>query len=254
MKEKWRNSHKLIIRNLIICLLAVIVIPGMKCEAAVKKPTCSRSKTTYVASSSHWQDGSMIAVANGYAYSKGTRFPLYLKVSNLDSGATITNVKSSNPGVLKAEYNASIYKKGLVVTFRGYGTSKITFTVKQNKKTYKLTCKYTFKKTPTPFSSLKIGGKQLASKYTGCTSCKYDVNKKSVKISCKAKKGYKIVSISYLDRKDNEIREIKLKNDSVIQIPKEGVQLTITYRYNKIKYGGKEYGANYDSVSVFMTR
>lgn len=251
MKTKWKTIMKAMLGGLMLCFLMLLAVPSVESEAASKRPTCSKTRTLYVQTASSWYDGHTVPVWN--QYQKGMADKSYnerlgIAINNLVSNAKITSVKSSNPKVLTAKYSPKKYKKGILVTFKNFGTSKVTFKVKQNGKTYTLSCRYTFKKIPTPFKSLKVGGKQIASRFTGRSFYSYDTGKTSVKISYRAKSNVQIAKITYYNTKTG--KEIKVKNNSRLNIPSNGISLTISYRY---KYGKYTKGA-YDYVSMYLSR
>lgn len=254
MKESWRRKLKVSVWSVLVCVMAVFLMPGIRSEAASKKPTCAKCQTRYVRTDTSWYDGHTVAVFDRYQKGLPKRTfeeGMGIAIKNLSSKAKITSVKSSNPKVLTAKYSSKDYKNGIIVTFKNFGTSKVTFKVKQNGKTYTLSCKYTFKKTPTPLKSLKVGGKQIASKLTGKTYYSYDTNKKSVKISYAPKSTVKIGKITYIINEKTG-KEIKIKNNSTVKIPAKGLRLLIYYRYKYGKYSDST--GNYDIISLRLTR
>lgn len=76
------------------------------------------------------------------------------------------------------------------------GTARLTVTVKLNGKTYKKTCKYTFDKYVSPFTSFKIADKNLTSELKKETNLWNATGGDSIngKLIYKLKPGYKVIS------------------------------------------------------------
>ena len=125
-------------------------MPGIHGEAAEKQTSCAKNQTVYL---NHWEKG----------YTEPTIYSRCIFINNLASDAEITNIKSSNKNVECNEVGTYIDLSGAKI--KPGSKAKITFKVKQNKKTYSLSCNVTFKDAPCAFSSLKIGGKD----YDNCT-------------------------------------------------------------------------------------
>lgn len=222
--------------GILFLFIAALMLPNMQSEAAAKAPTCKKSLTRYVIQTIDWTGQYIIAVQDGYGTIKDTRNQpggewenYVIKIQNLSSKAKITNIKSSNPKVMKAGYDKKYCKDGVYVSFRKFGTSKISFNVKQNGKTYKLSCKFSFKKRPAPFKTLKVNGKSAAGKYKGMQFYSMKTGKKSVKLSF-APTGM-ISNMSAYIMKDNGSRGKKLNNNSTVQIPAKGVTIQFEYTY-----------------------
>lgn len=109
--------------------------------------------------------------------------------------------------------------------------SKISFKVKQNGKTYSLSCTVTVKKAPTIFSKLSIGGKNYASKFSGYSDRILSLPKnKKVKVSVKLKSGMKLNEIHLV--KNGGTNSKKIKNGQTVTL-KKGDYFVIDYTYTK---------------------
>ena len=211
-----------------ICLLAVLAVPGMKSEAASKKPTCVKKQTVYLTRGDN-------PYTRAYYNFRQNSSAIYVK--NLSSNAKITNLKSSNK---KIKVHSGLYaNKKTVGRFKGVwveasgckaGTkSKISFKVKQNGKTYSLSCTVTVKKAPTIFSKLSIGGKNYASKFSGYSDRILTLPKnKKIKFSVKMKSGTKLNEIRLVSKKGVK----KIKNGQKVTL-KKGDYFVIDFTYTK---------------------
>lgn len=228
-KENFKCKKKRILLTIMLFCIALFgaTLTG---EAASKKPSCAKTKTAYYrllfkGSSSGY---------DGYKINSGNTLDITgIKIKNLSKNAKVTNVKSSNPKIAVAKYEGSFYQ-GLRVYLPWKngkyslkeGTTTISCTVKQNGKSYKLSCRYTVKKTPSPLKSFKINGKQYTSKFKGNQTLNIKTGK-TAKISFTRNKNVKSLKVFYY--KDD--KKIFVKNNSKIAVPKEGLTLTVSYRY-----------------------
>lgn len=234
---KTRERLKSIVKKMVFGTLAAALLVcspiskvasetglAITAEAAVKKPTCAKKQTVYISYN-----------ANNVGCSTKNSAGIYIK--NLSSDAKITNIKSSNKKVKVTNYFNSSYAmrfKGLYVDASGCkaGTkSKITFKVKQNGKTYSLSCTVTVKKETSRFSKLSIGGKNYASKVAGYSVKTMTLPKnKKVKISVKMKSGMKLDSIYVIS--GSGMSSQKVKNGATVKL-KKGNRIYIEYKYTK---------------------
>ncbi|MCD7883370.1 MAG: hypothetical protein LUI87_06665 [Lachnospiraceae bacterium] len=205
---------------MVICMMAVLAMPGLKSSAASSKPSCVSKMTAYY------------YVENG-TYGLET-YSSYIYIKNLSSSAKISSVKSSNSkfkasSVVNTDYtkmNAiEISVKNPLKKITSGTTTKITFKVKQNGKTYTLSCKVTFKLAPSPVKTLKIGSKNYASSFKGTCSVNTSLSGKK-KVTVTAASGYKIDSI-YAFYSDGTQK--KVKNGSKISTTN---LLTLTVYYS----------------------
>ena len=199
--------------GLLLCLMAVICMPGIHGEAAEKKPVCAKNQTVYL---NHWEKG----------YTEPTIYSRCIFIKNLASDAEITNIKSSNKNVECNEVGTYIDLSGAKI--KPGSKAKITFKVKQNKKTYSLSCNVTFKNAPCAFSSLKIGGKDYAKKTTAQVNVNLKPSYKKAAFSVKMKPGTKLISIDL--HRGNKL--IKVKNGSKVAL-KKGDIIMVSYKYTK---------------------
>ena len=213
MEQKRKNVWRNMLGGLLLCLMAVICMPGIHGEAAEKKPVCAKNQTVYL---NHWEKG----------YTEPTIYSRCIFIKNLASDAEITNIKSSNKNVECNEVGTYIDLSGAKI--KPGSKAKITFKVKQNKKTYSLSCNVTFKNAPCAFSSLKIGGKDYAKKTTAQVNVNLKPSYKKAAFSVKMKPGTKLISIDL--HRGNKL--IRVKNGSKVAL-KKGDIIMVSYKYTK---------------------
>ena len=229
MNVAWKKRVKQFICGLAMCMIAVLALPGMKSEAAAKKPTCVKKQTVYLANMERPEE----YISDGDSDCYTTSISNHIFIKNLSSKAKITNIKSSNKRIKVTNgFNTKDVRrfKGLFVNANGCrpgDKSKVTFKVKQNGKTYSLSCTVTIKKASSVFKTLSIGGKNYAAKFNGYSEriLKLPKNKK-VKILVKLKPGMKLIDI--IDTSTGK----EIKNGQTVKL-KKGDRLWINYRYTK---------------------
>lgn len=225
-------------------------------EAASKAPSCAKTQTVYLTTN------------DGVNYMQDISSPIFIK--NLSDKAKITNLKSSNkkiiaysglttdPVSLQGKYVAlSVNSTGL----KPGAKSTISFTVKQNGKSYRLSCKITVKLRPTVFKTLSIGGKNYASKFKGISvGGTLKPSKKTGTFTVKMASGKKLTKITLLRSNGDGKSTIKtIKNGSKVTF-KKGDIVCIDYTNTKkpanYNYTGDAYGfrgglvlALYDTIT-----
>ena len=149
----------------------------------------------------------------------------------------VTNLKSSNPKVLKVsgsvmeeygDYNISVYAKKT-------GTSTVSVTVKRkNGKVYRLKTKVSVYNYANPLSKCTLGKTDYTKKFNKASKVDIRSNKKE-KINVVAKKGYKITGLYYSEYGTGKQKKIKngskVKLDSMhyLQIIYKNVSKNYTY-------------------------
>lgn len=189
---KNRKTRKFLSFMLTLAMCAAMLMP-VTAAAASPAPTCAKSQVVYFEKTEA-----------GFTTFRAYRSFIYIK--NLSSKAVISGLKSSNKEVkavklsknlkmnaICLESNVGEYVSGAV---KNNDRTKITFNVKQNGKTYKLSCDVLFKTAPSPVKSFKVGGKEYAGYFKGYGM--HDAKKPSgskTKISIVPESGYKIDNI-----------------------------------------------------------
>lgn len=213
--KKTRN----ILVSLLTCLFVILAVPATV-SAAAKAPQCPKKQTLefYRAYTSY---GEILTDGDGYIY-----------IKNLSRSAVITNVRSSN------KYYTASKAAGLNAIFvqttsgpdpihyaKDGEKTKLRFTVKQNGKSYNLSCAVTFKKHSRVFKSIKIGSKNYAALAKGhwMVEDKGTAPKSKVKITVKTVKNYKVdsIEICYKNNRSKKIKnggKVSLKNVASIYI------------------------------------
>ncbi|MCC8044660.1 MAG: hypothetical protein LIP12_04075 [Clostridiales bacterium] len=215
-----RKTSKSAICIMFLSLFVLLCVPSVKASAASKAPSCEKTQTVYVQS---WGDG----------YYEATTLSREIYIKNLSSSAKITSVKSNKDGlyVFSRWNNDGTGIKSVSIgdseanTMKPGTSAKITIKVKQNGKTYTLTCKVTFKKA-SDYSKVSIGGKDYTSKANANVNVTIAKPSTAVKISVKMKSGRKLVSIELM--RNDKIKTVK--NGSKVTL-KSGDILMISYKY-----------------------
>lgn len=226
-----KTSFKIILSSLVLFLTVSVFGPGMKCEAAT--PSCAKSQTVYLTKSD---------VLDGEYYLDYTELSSFIFIKNLASNAKIISIKSSNKNISGSNGLKWEGFPGSFVSLTGTDCkpgqkSTITIKVKQNSKTYKLTCKIVLKLKPTNFKTFSIGGKNYASKLTGYSgtakvaNLKIEQMKGTFKIRMKS--GIKLKEVKLLRTSSNGKTTTKIiKNGNKVSL-KKGDVLQISYTYTK---------------------
>ena len=212
--KKTRN----ILVSLLACLFVILAVPAAV-SAAAKAPQCPK-KQTLEFYRAHTSYGEVPSDGDGYIY-----------IKNLSRSAVITNVRSSNKyytaskaAGLNAIYVQTTSGSGPIHYVKDGEKTKLRFTVKQNGKSYNLSCAVTFKKHSRVFKSIKIGSKNYAALAKGHWMIEDNgtAPKSKVKITVKTVKNYKVDSIEiFYKNKSKKIkngRKVSLKNATTICI------------------------------------
>lgn len=265
MSKKNSGFTPLLLIGLLL-FLTVSLLPGLRSEAAdAKAPSCAKSQTLYF-----YRIGSNNVATTCYSS--------YIYVKNLAADAQITNVKSSNKKIVAGSiYNVSEYANTNIAgvsidTASGSyanpvlpksGTkSKITFTVKQNGKSYKLSCTVTLKYAPSPVSTFKIGGKDYSSLFRGNVNTDttfLSVKAKKAKLTFKATSGFKIDSILLAYRSGTAYSSKTVKKSGTTISTKNLSAVLISYHATKkpanysapLKWGGKVPSPLHEYVEIY---
>ena len=215
-KNKVKKTRNILV-SLLACLFVILAVPTAV-SAAAKAPQCPKKQT----------------LEFYRAYISGNELPTegdgYIYIKNLSRSAVITNVKSSNKyytASKAAGLNAIFVETapGPIHCVKDGEKTKLRFTVKQNRKSYNLSCAVTFKKHSRVFTSIKIGSKNYAALAKGhwMVEDKGTAPKSKVKITVKTVKNYKVdsIEICYKNNKPKKIKnggKVSLKNAAAIYI------------------------------------
>lgn len=247
--KKTRN----ILVSLLACLFVILAVPTAV-SAAAKAPQCPK-KQTLEFYRAYISENELPTEGDGYIY-----------IKNLSRSAVITNVKSSNKyytASKAAGLNAIFVETapGPIHCVKDGEKTKLRFTVKQNRKSYNLSCAVTFKKHSRVFTSIKIGSKNYAALAKGhwMVEDKGTAPKSKVKITVKTVKNYKVDSIEiFYKNKSKKIkngRKVSLKNATTICInyhttakPKYYKKPTAGYR--GYFFGGTVKSPLYESLNI----
>lgn len=196
----------------LLCTLFVMTPEGQISAAKKREPAFEQTKRT-------------IFLGKESSYMETLRFV------NVSSNAKVTDIKFSNPKVLR---NVGMYQmnQGIYCRTLKTGSCKVSCKVKQGGKTYKLSTTITVKKAD-PFSYVKLDGENV---YVNGTSklCTYRTSNSSVKVSFKLKKGWKLKTMysnyHYWDTKTDcytMTKDKPVKNGSKVSIKKDYTSVKI---------------------------
>lgn len=143
-------------------------------------------------------------------------YPYILDMGNKLKGVKKVTVKSSKKSVvepMKDDKNVFFWTKKT-------GTAKLTIKVKKAKKTYTYTTKVKVVKYANPAKTIKLGSKNLTSKFKKeLFYLTYKTKATKQKLSIKLKKGWKVKTIKqqYFSEKKQTFIQKKIKNNSYIK-------------------------------------
>lgn len=235
------KKMKRIFYSLLTCLLLLFAVPTAV-NAAAKAPKCPKTQTLPIDKAYLTTMDKPVLTAAGNIY-----------IQNLSKSAKITNVKSSNKNytAMKATgLNAIVVYRSAQsqpdYQVKNGETTKLTFTVKQNGKSYRLSCKVTFKIQATVFKAFKIGSKNIASQIRGYYIRSYTNAPTSgkVKLQIQPAKNYKIDSIEVTYRNGASVTNKKVKNGAKISL-KNAVSICVNYHTTVAPKYYKKPASNY---------
>lgn len=258
-----KGIKKLLIAILFSISLALLIpntglmmseISGRVEAASVKKPSCAKTQTVYVSTSS----------SSKTKYLQDVSANIFIK--NLASNAKITSIKSSNKKIIAYNGLSSDYiplrGKYIGISPKSTGLkpgakSTISFKVTQNGKTYSLSCKITVKLRPSVFKTLSINGKNYASKFKGVASTTLSVAQKTGKFSVKMTSGKKLTQILLVQKRANGSPVVKtIKNGSKVSL-KKGDYIIVYYKITKkpanYNYTGTANGLGNGEITLGLT-
>ena len=204
-----------------ILVVLVMLLASVPVSAQTTRPVCQKATTL------HYQ------INEG-----GTKVVMEsLYIGNLSSSAVVTGVTSSNKN-FQAK-NSSLSSNAIWVGQKSNHNIKdgekttISFKVKQNGKTYKLSSRITFKKFDQVFKSFKIGNKDYSSAFAGYWGTKTKIAGKTAKIQVTPASGYKIDKITaYYWHGGENYEDKKIRNGSKIST-KDLMYIYVYYHPNK---------------------
>lgn len=219
MRKHLKRYRFFMIALWALCLFAVL--PFGNVRAAAVKPSCTKTKTVYFQKQTFRDPMTRKNIVSYDLLGTGE-----LALGNLSSKAVITNLKSSNRHI---EAVADVPYKKIYLSASSLKNGEktvLSFTVKQNRKTYRLSCKVTFR---TDFvKSAKLGALDLTRKLNQSTGAvRIKTAQKKARLLITLPSDYKVVSIRY-NYKGQETGPVwktakKLQNGGVLPIGKDTV-------------------------------
>ena len=186
-----------------------------------KVPVCAAHQTVY-------------ARGDGDVFDNLVLPECFIYIKNLDKNAKVVNIKSSNPKikVRKREDLDAIEVSNVDYSTNLAGlSSKITFKVIQNKKTYNLSCSISVVKSPTPFAEFKVGSKDIAKIFSGTDMESASFSGKK-KVSIKMTKDYVLDFIDVFYEVNGDIKYVTIKNGANINF-KNCKWISVNYHKTK---------------------
>lgn len=227
-----------------VCMLTVFGIPAAAKAAAA--PVCPKKQTIMIEKQRSLGTGEKYTDAYGYIF-----------IKNLAKNAKIVNIKSSNPkfGAYKALGEDAIGvgqenpedEDGMPrpYTIKSGEKTKISFTVKQNGKSYKLSCEVICVPFRKQFKNFQLGSQGYAALFNGYQ----DVYKKAPNVA-KAKLIIKMTNDFVIDniglyypsgyRSVKSGTVISLKNLKYITVEYHTVKMPLYYKPARKDFRGKE--------------
>lgn len=226
--------------GILVCMLLVAATP-LLASAAAKAPACPKTQTVYFEKLTPVKGVNQTSVS-GFIY-----------IKNLSSTATITNVKSSSKyytaykrqglNAIQIDVSNKFYMEEHAV--KSGEKTTISFVVKQDGKSYKLSCKVTFKEHPAVFKSFKIGSKDYTSAIKGYWQYGAKVSRSGqTQVKVTAAKNYKVDFIEITYRNGNSASSKKIKNGQKVSL-KNATSIAVTYHTTKKPQYYKAPGSDY---------
>lgn len=202
-----------------VCMLALLGIPAAAKAAAA--PVCPKKQTIMIEKCRDWNSGQKYTNAEGYIF-----------IKNLAKNAKIVNIKSSNPkfgadwlgtqpaiavGQENPEDDMGIQHP---YTIKSGEKTKISFTVKQNGKSYNLSCEVICVPFRKQFKNFQIGSQGYAALFNGYQKAfkKSAVKNGKAKLTIKTTDDYKIDYIVLYYGKEPNVKSVVVKSGTMISL------------------------------------
>lgn len=225
------------------CMLALLGIPAAA-KTTSKAPVCPQKQTIRITRRFDTQ-GKVFKQAEGHIF-----------IKNLAKNAKIVNIKSSNPKISGEKFKGvdaiSVGhevedKKGNYYNIKSGERAKITFTIKQNGRTYKRSCEVICVPLRNQFQYFKLGSQNYASFFNNGEEEAFKTRAKSgnAKVRIKMTEDYVLDSIYVSYSHGMKIREIKngttisLKNLDYIDVDYHIAKRSLYYKKPTKEYTGK---------------
>lgn len=216
MKKKMKKKMKKIASILlgVVLVISSCMIPSKEAEAAMSNEV-SYSKNITVSAQGKY----------------GAFYWLYM--GKKVEGAKMVTLKSSNKKVVKVAEKENV-GKWINFNARKPGTAKLTITVKKGNKIKKYTTKIKVVKYKNPVKVMKIGRKNVASKFKKQVSnASYRTKATKAKLSIKPVSGWKLKEIRGYSAYPVDYK--KLKNNRTFSVKKYGGVLEVDFYHVKTK-------------------
>ena len=216
-----------------VCMLALLGIPAAAKAAAA--PVCPKKQTIRIIRNRDRETGKKYKEAYGGIY-----------IKNLAKNAKIVNIKSSNPkfdGEKFPGIDAISVAHDIETNIKSGERTTISFTVKQNGKSYKLSCEVICVPFGNQFKYFQIGSKGYAALFNGYQDAfKKIAQTGKEKLIIKTTDAYKLDHI-YLYYK-NRTRPVQVKSGDVISL-KNLKEIMVDYHVAKDALYYKEPGKGF---------
>ena len=225
-----------------VCMLALFGIPAAAKAAAA--PVCVKKQTVMIEKWRDWNTGEQYTDAYGHIF-----------IGNLSSNAKVVNVKSSNPKFKAKKRNGvnailvehdMIDRNGNYIKIKSGEKTKITFTVKQNGKSYNLSCEVICVPFHKEFTSFQIGSQGYAALFNGYQQAFKKINQSGrVKLTIKTTTEYKLTKINLYYKNKTVPTAVKsgalisLKNLERVEVNYETIKKPSYYKKPGKELGGK---------------
>lgn len=222
---------RLTLCSLLVCLIAAFGLSTVVSAAAA--PVCLKEQTLRFQKIADWNSGYGI---DGTGLD-GTVVEQDLYIGNLSPSAVVTNVKSSNKNFtaekVKGLNAIRVDRKDYEHIIKNGEKTTISFTVKQNGKTYKLSSRVTFMRFKTVFKNFKLGSKDYFAEFSGFRQPVVKLAKRgTVKLQINPAAGYEIddISITYSGSGASSYKTVK--NGSRVSL-KNALSISVQYHTTK---------------------
>ena len=168
------------------------------------------------------------------------------RLNNFPDNMQVLSVKSSNPNVIKAEYQGKKYYEHILIPLKA-GKSRITITYKIGGKTGSVSAIYTVKKYPNPYVSITAGGTKINLKDNKYYFDYNNYKKPTASVVLKLKNGWKITdSYGFTGISGKDSKDISVTNGKAFKVPAgKGSYTNVFFNVENKKHESIQYGVRF---------